>query len=71
MISDNASTYTLAAEELSQSEDLVTALGTHGVVWKFIPKKSPWFGASGNNRLQRTELHLQWMTFSPYPCMGE
>ena len=47
MMSDNASTYTSAAEELSallQSEDLATAMGTHSVVWKFIPKKAPWFG---------------------------
>ena len=47
MMSDNASTYMSAAEELTkllQSEDLTTSLGIHGVVWKFIPKKAPWFG---------------------------
>ena len=47
MMSDNASTYTSAAEELStllQSEELATVLGTHGVAWKFIPKKASWFG---------------------------
>ena len=47
MMSDNASTYAAAAEELTvllQSEELETSLGSHGVVWKFIPKKTPWFG---------------------------
>ena len=47
MMSDNASTYASAAEELSallQAEELETTLGSHGVVWKFIPKKAPWFG---------------------------
>ena len=46
MMSDNASTYLSAAEELArllQSEDLTASLGTLRVVWKFIPKKAPWF----------------------------
>ena len=44
MISDNASTYAAAAEEFStllKSEELETTLWSHGVVWKFIPKKAP------------------------------
>ena len=47
MMSDNASTYLSAAEELTkllQSDNLTTSLGAHGVVWKFVPKKAPWFG---------------------------
>ena len=47
MMSDNASTYTSASEELTrllQSDSLSTSLGAHGVVWKFISKKAPWFG---------------------------
>ena len=47
MMSDNASTYLSVAEELTkllQSDNLTTSLGAHGVVWKFIPKKAPWFG---------------------------
>ena len=47
MMSDNASTYMSAAEQLStllQSDLLATSLGIHGVLWKFIPKKAPWFG---------------------------
>jgi len=46
-MSDNASTFTSAAEELTRllhSETLETSLGAHGVVWKITPKKAPWFG---------------------------
>jgi len=47
MMSDNASMFTSAAEEITrllQSKTLETSLGAHEVVWKFIPKKAPWFG---------------------------
>jgi len=47
MISDNATTYTSAAEELSKLmklEEIATMLGQEGTVWKFILKKAPWFG---------------------------
>ena len=44
MMSDNASTYLSAADELTKPEELTTSLGAHGVVWKFIPKKALWFG---------------------------
>ena len=47
MISDNASTCEAAAHELKHllnSEEIHTALGRQGTMWKFIPKKAPWFG---------------------------
>ena len=47
MISDNATTYEAAADELKKllsSEEVHTALGNRGTTWKFIPKKAPWFG---------------------------
>ena len=47
MISDNASTYLAAADELKnlfQSTSLKETLGRQGVEWKFIPKRAPWFG---------------------------
>ena len=47
MISDNASTYEAAADELREllsSEEVHTTLGCKGTTWKFIPKKAPWFG---------------------------
>ena len=40
MMSDNANTYTSAAEELTRlftSEELSTVLGWEGIRWKFIP----------------------------------
>jgi len=47
IISDNASTYTSAAKKLSklfQSSTLKSALMHRGTVWKFIPKRAPWYG---------------------------
>ena len=44
MMSDNTSTFTSAAGELTrllQSENLSTSLAAHEVAWKYIPKKSP------------------------------
>jgi len=46
MMSDNASTYTSAAEELTRLftlEEFSTVLDREGTKWKFIPKKAPWF----------------------------
>ena len=47
MISDNASTYLAAAEdikELFESDDLREARGRQQVTWSFIPKRAPWYG---------------------------
>ena len=47
MISDNASTYLEAAEELQRmfnSESLKEALESQNVTWHFIPKRAPWYG---------------------------
>ena len=47
MMSDNASTYLAAADELQQlldSTSLKEALGGRGVTWHFIPKRVPWYG---------------------------
>ncbi|XP_065905584.1 uncharacterized protein [Dysidea avara] len=47
MLSDNASTYLAAAEEIKQlfeSDDLKEALGRQHVTWSFIPKRAPWYG---------------------------
>lgn len=46
MMSDNATTYTSAAAELTNSlnsEKIRSVLGRKGIMWKFIPKKAPWF----------------------------
>jgi len=47
MLSDNATTFQAAAEELStlySSREVRAALNREGVTWKFIPRKAPWFG---------------------------
>jgi len=47
MLSDNASSYLAAAEELQSllsSVELVDNLSRRGIEWQFIPKHAPWFG---------------------------
>ena len=47
VISDNASTYQSAAEELAQllnSSELKSQLGSRGIERKFVPKRAPWYG---------------------------
>ena len=47
MISDNASTYLSAANELKQlfqSPSLKQEFANRGVEWEFIPKRAPWYG---------------------------
>ncbi len=47
MISDNASTYQSAANELKQlfqSPSLRQEFANRGVQWEFIPKRAPWYG---------------------------
>ena len=47
MISDNASTFMAAADELKrlfQSATLHEHLTTYGIEWKFIPCRTPWYG---------------------------
>ena len=47
LVSDNASTFQSAAEELQKlfkSSILVHNLSKQGVQWQFIPKRAPWYG---------------------------
>ncbi|XP_065891652.1 uncharacterized protein [Dysidea avara] len=47
MISDNATTFLAAGEELQSvlsSAALADNLAKRGVEWRFIPKRTPWFG---------------------------
>ena len=47
MISDNASTFLAAAEDLQrlfESETLQRELEHHNVTWRLIPKRAPWYG---------------------------
>lgn len=45
-MSDNASTYTAASEEITlllESDYLTSILGKQGIQWCFIPKCAPWY----------------------------
>jgi len=47
ILSDNASTYLAAAEELKrllQCDDIKESLARQGVDWRFIPRRAPWYG---------------------------
>jgi len=62
LISDNASTYTAAADELTQllqSNHLTDALGKQGFQWNFIPKCAPWYGSWWECLIERTEMALK------------
>ena len=58
-MSDNVTTYTSAADEVSKlmtSEEVATVLGREGTVWKFIPKKEPWFGGYWERLIGLTKM---------------
>jgi hypothetical protein len=47
MVSDNATTYLAAAQEIKKlmnSEEIQKFMANHRVQWKFIPKRAPWYG---------------------------
>ena len=61
MMSDNATTYTSAADDLTQlfSEETSTLLGREGVTWKFILKKAPWFGGYWERLIGLTKMAIK------------
>jgi len=62
VMSDNASTYTSAADELTRlftSEELSTVLGREGTRWMFIPKKAPWFGGYWERLIGLTKMAIK------------
>jgi len=62
MLSDNASTYQAAAEELHKlftSVTLAEDLARRGVEWRFIPKQVPWFGGFWEWLIRLTKLALK------------
>ena len=62
MMSDNATTFTSAADELTQllsSDDIRTLLGREGVTWKCIPKKAPWFGGYWERLIGLTKMAIE------------
>ena len=62
MLSDNASTYLAAANELNIlfcSPLLSDALSKKGVTWQFIPKHAPWFGGFWERIIGMTKSSLK------------
>ena len=62
LLSDNASTYLAAAEELKylfSSTDLSESLSRKGTEWKFIPKRAPWFGGFWERLIGLTKSTLK------------
>ena len=62
LVSDNASTYTAAAEELTkllQSDHLADLLGKQGIQWRFIPKRAPWYGSWWDRLIGLTKMALK------------
>ena len=46
IVSDNGSTYLSTAKELKKllsSRSLMESLSQHGIIWKFILKRAPWY----------------------------
>ena len=62
LLSDNASTFLAAAEELKtlfQSDGLSEALARKGTEWRFIPKRAPWFGGFWERLIGLTKTSLK------------
>jgi transposase InsO family protein len=62
LISDNASTYQSAAEELLKllkSPLLETHLSNRAVQWRFIPKRAPWYGGFWERLIGLTKITLK------------
>ena len=75
LISDNASTYMAAAEELLslfKSTLLTQTLNSKGVTWKFIPKRAPWYGGFWERLIGLTKAALKKVlgrTFATLPSL--
>lgn len=62
MISDNASTYMAASNEiqrLTNSQSLLEKIQDQGTEWKFIPKGAPWYGGFWERMIGLTKTTLK------------
>ena len=60
--SDNGSTYLSAAEELHslmQLPEVKEELGKKGVLWRFIPKRTPWYRGSWEHLIGFTKTAIK------------
>ena len=73
LISDNASTYMAAAEELLTLFDsplLTETLNRKGIVWKFIPKRAPWYGGFWERLIGLTKAALKKVLGRTYASLS-
>ena len=73
LISDNGSTYMAAAEELLKlfnSTLLTETLSRKGVVWKFIPKRAPWYGGFWERLIGLTKAALKKVLGRTYATLS-
>ena len=73
LISDNASTYMAAAEELLKlfsSALLTETLSRKGVTWKFIPKRAPWYGGFWERLIGLTKTALKKVLGRTYATLS-
>ncbi|XP_070549922.1 uncharacterized protein [Ptychodera flava] len=62
MVSDNATTYLAAAEEITKllnSREIREYMNNHRVEWIFIPKRAPWFGGFWERLIGLTKTALK------------
>ena len=62
MLSDNASTYEAAADELGRlinSDRMGESLCALGIQWQFIPKRAPWYGGFWERLIGLTKTTLR------------
>ncbi len=62
LLSDNATTFVSGSEEiekLSKSDVTTEFLSSHGVEWKFIPKRAPWYGGFWERLIALTKTSLK------------
>ena len=62
MISDNATTYTAAANHLRKlfnSPAVLEALSRKGTEWRFIPARAPWYGGFWERLIGLTKTSLE------------
>nr|XP_006815894.1 PREDICTED: uncharacterized protein LOC102809802 [Saccoglossus kowalevskii] len=74
MVSDNASTYLSAAEELRKlfdSPDVRTYLANKRVQWSFIPKRAPWFGGFWERLIGITKTSIKKVLGRAYVTFDE
>ena len=73
LISDSASTYMVVAEELLKlfnSTLLTETLSRKGVMWKFIPKRAPWYGGFWERLIGLTKTALKKVLGHTYATLS-